>query len=450
MSTHYDLLVLGGGSGGLATARRAAQHGARTAVAEFDRLGGTCVNRGCVPKKVMWHAAALGHAIDDAADYGYDLERQGHDWGRLVAARAAYIERLNGIYQRNLDKDGVTHLRGRATFVDAHTVAVAGEHYSADRFLIAVGGEPVVPDVPGAEHGITSDGFFELAERPQRVAVVGAGYIAVELAGMLQGLGSEVTLTVRRDAALRDFDADIQGALMETLQADGVSVRTGFTPASLERGNNGLTLIPEAGEALSGVDCVLWAIGRRPRTADIGLDNTGVETDRRGYVTVDAWQNTSVDHIHALGDVCGHFELTPVAIAAGRHLADRLYGGRPDARLEYENIPTVVFSHPPIGTVGLTEDEAVAQYGEASVRVYRTRFTPMYHALTHHKTPAVMKLVCTGTDERVVGCHIFGHGADEMLQGFAVAVRMGATKADFDATVAIHPTSAEELVTLKG
>ena len=448
MAEHFDLLVIGGGSGGLATARRAARHGARVAVVEFDRFGGTCVNRGCVPKKVMWYAASLAHGLEDAADYGFDLQVSGHDWGRLVAARERYIERLNGIYAKNLDKDGVITIAGRARFVDAHTIAVGADHYTADRFVIAVGGQPVIPELPGAELGITSDGFFELTERPRRVAVVGAGYIAVELAGMLRGLGSEVTLTVRREAALRDFDDDLQTALMETLQADGVDVATGFTPARLEGEPGSLTLTPEGGAAIRGLDCVIWAIGRRPLTAELGLEAAGVATDRGGYIPVDPWQNTNVEHVHALGDVCGRAELTPVAIAAGRKLADRLYAGQEDARLEYENIPTVVFSHPPIGTVGLSEKEARSQYGEGAIRVYRARFTPMYHALTEHKTPAVMKLVCAGEEERVVGCHIFGHGADEMLQGFAVAVRMGARKADFDATVAIHPTSAEELVTL--
>lgn len=446
---HFDLLVIGGGSGGLAVARRAAQHGARAAVVEHDRLGGTCVNRGCVPKKVMWYAASLAHMLDDAGDYGFDIEVGGHDWARLVRGRAAYIERLNGIYADNLERDGVTRISGRARFVGARAVEVEGARYSGDRIIIATGGEPIVPDVPGAGHGITSDGFFELTARPGRVAVVGAGYIAVELAGMLHALGAETHLVIRRDSVLRSFDEDLQAALMDSMQADGIVVHPRTTPARLERSDAGLSLFGEDGAALEGLDCVLWAIGRRPRTADLGLEHTGVELDERGHIRVDDWQNTSVEGIHALGDVCGRAELTPVAIAAGRKLADRLYGGDEKARLEYENIPTVVFAHPPIGTVGLAEAEARERHGSDAIRVYRTRFTPMYHALTAHKTPAVMKLVCVGPEERVVGCHIFGHGADEMLQGFAVAVRMGARKADFDATVAIHPTSAEELVTLK-
>lgn len=446
---HFDLLVIGGGSGGLAAARRAARYGVRAAVIEYDRLGGTCVNRGCVPKKVMWHAASLANALDDAGDYGFNIDVGVHDWARLVKGRATYIERLNGIYADNLERDGVTRVTGRARFVDAKTVEVEGTRYTAERIVVAVGGEPIVPDLPGAEHGITSDGFFDLTERPGRVAVVGAGYIAVELAGMLNALGAETHLVIRRDSVLRSFDEDLQAALMETMQADGLSIHPRTTPARLERTDAGLSLFGEDGAAIEGLDSVLWAIGRRPRTAGLGLENTGVELDERGHVVVNDWQDTAAEEIHALGDVCGRAELTPVAIAAGRKLSDRLYGGDENARLEYENIPTVVFSHPPIGTVGLAEAEARERHGNEAVRVYRTRFTPMYHALTAHKTPAVMKLVCVGAEERVVGCHVFGHGADEMLQGFAVAVRMGARKADFDATVAIHPTSAEELVTLK-
>lgn len=446
---NFDLLVIGGGSGGLAMARRSSQHGARVAVFEPDRLGGTCVNRGCVPKKVMWYAASLAHAMGDAGDYGFDVNLRGHDWPTLVDKRARYIERLNGIYADNLEKDGVTHVVAHARFVDAKTIEADGERYVGARVVIAVGGEPVVPDLPGAELGITSDGFFELRECPGRVAVVGAGYIAVELAGMLNALGAETHLVVRRDAALRSFDEDLQAALMDTLAADGIEIHPYRTPTALEQGDGGLVLQAESGPVVEGLDSVLWAIGRRPRTDGLGLEHAGIEPDERGYVPVDDWQDTVVEDLHALGDVCGRFELTPVAIAAGRKLADRLYGGQPDARLEYENIPTVVFTHPPIGTVGLTEVAARAEFGADALRVYRVRFTPMYHALTAHKTPAVMKLVCVGVEERVVGCHVFGHGADEMMQGFAVAVRMGATKADFDATVAIHPTSAEELVTLK-
>jgi len=449
MADDYDLLVIGGGSGGLACARRAASHGARAAVVEFDRLGGTCVNRGCVPKKVMWYAASLAHTLGDAPEYGFDLTVSGHDWATLAASRSAYIDRLNDIYARNLDKDGVEHIQGRARLADTHTVDVGGTHYRASRILIAVGGEPIVPDVPGAELGITSDGFFELQQCPERVAVVGAGYIAVELAGMLQGLGAQVSLIIRRDSVLRSFDADLQQATMDALAADGVQIVGATEAAGLKQQGDKITFVAHDDTRVENLDQVIWAIGRKPRTQMLGLDRAGVAVDERGHIPVSAYQDTNVDGIHALGDVCGHAELTPVAIAAGRKLADRLFGGEPDAHLDYANIPSVVFTHPPMGTVGASEADARRDYGDAAVQVYRTRFTPMYHALTAHKTPAVMKLVCVGDDEVIKGCHIFGHGADEMLQGFAVAVKMGARKADFDATVAIHPTSAEELVTLK-
>lgn len=416
---------------------------------EADRLGGTCVNRGCVPKKIMWYAASIAEALDDAAGYGFDVSVGGHDWAGLVERREAYITRLNEIYARNLEHDGVTHIRGTARFVDRRTLSVDEREYTGERIVIAVGGEPIVPDIPGAGLGITSDGFFELSARPDRVAVVGAGYIAVELAGMLHALGAEVSLVIRREAVLRGFDADLQSALMESIEADGIRVVTGFTPTALEDEGHGMVLHGEEGIHLSDLDTVIWAIGRRPRTAGLGLEHAGVATTDSGHVEADSWQDTNVNGIHALGDVCGRAELTPVAIAAGRRLADRLYGDRPDARVDYENIPTVIFSHPPTGTVGLSEAEARLRYGDDDIRVYRTRFTAMYHALTERRPPSVMKLVCAGGDEQVVGCHVFGTGADEMLQGFAVAVRMGATKADFDNTVAIHPTSAEELVTLK-
>ncbi|MEX1080619.1 MAG: glutathione-disulfide reductase [Halofilum sp. (in: g-proteobacteria)] len=449
MAEHYDLLVIGGGSGGLAVARRAARHGARVAVIEGDRLGGTCVNRGCVPKKVMWYAASMAHALEDAPDYGFDREVQGHDWPALVARRERYIARLNDIYVANLERDGVARISGYARFTGERTVEVEGRQLSADHVAIAVGGEPIVPEVPGAELGLTSDGFFEMSERPNHVAVIGAGYIAVELAGVLNALGSDVCLVLRRSSVLRPFDADLQEVLLESMQADGIRVLFNTPTDAIEAGDNGLVLVGADGTRIERLDRVIWAVGRSPRVADLGLENAGVELDEDGYVRSDEYQNTSAAGVYAIGDVIGRYELTPVAIAAGRKLADRLFGGQADARLEYDKVPTVVFTHPPLGTVGMSEEAARESYGHDNITVYRTRFTPMYHALTERRTPAVMKLICAGASEEVVGCHIFGHGADEMLQGFAVAIHMGARKADFDATVAIHPTSSEELVTLR-
>ena len=448
MNERFDLLVIGGGSGGIAHARRAAQYGVRAAVVEYGPLGGTCVNVGCVPKKVMWQTASQAHHFEHAADYGFDIKVNGHDWAALKARRDAYVLRLNGIYQMGLDTSDVKIITGKASFVDAHTIAVGDVQYEADRIVIATGGRPWVPDLPGAEHGITSDGFFDLESRPERVLIAGSGYVAVELAGVLNGLGSETRVVVRKDSIIRSFDSMLGEQLLEAMQKSGIVVDTGAIPSSVEKSDEGLLLHTVDGRSFGPVDCLIWAVGRVPNTSGLGVENAGVVTDDAGFVPVDKFQQTNIEHIFALGDVTGAAALTPVAIAAGRRLADRLYGGMAGRHLDYKLIPTVVFSHPPIGTVGLSEDEARAEYG-ADVKVYTSGFISMYYALGDNKQRSVMKLVTTGAEERIVGCHIIGDGADEMLQGFAVAIRMGATKTDFDDTVAIHPTSAEELVTMR-
>ncbi len=448
----FDYLVIGGGSGGVATARRAAEYGARVVLIEGARLGGTCVNVGCVPKKVMWYAAQIGHALDDAPAYGFALSREGFDWGALRQRRDAYIERLNGIYARLLENSGVSVFRGFGRFVGPHTVEVGGETVSAPHVVIATGGEPLIPDgVPGAELGISSDGFFALDRQPRRVAVVGSGYIAVELAGVFAALGSEVHQVVRGDVLLRPFDDMLRSTLAEQMQASGVHLHLRTRPQSVSRSSDGALRVSctgAEGEPVAlEVDALVWAIGRRANTAGLNLSAAGVATRDNGEIVVDALQNTSVEGVYAIGDITGQPPLTPVAISAGRKLAARLFLNQPDSALEVDQVPTVVFSHPPIGTVGLSEAEARAQHD--TVRIYQTRFTPMYHALTEHKPQTAMKLVCAGDEERVVGLHIIGTGADEMLQGFAVALRMGATKRDFDRTLAIHPTSGEELVTMR-
>ena len=448
MTERYDLLVIGGGSGGLAHAQRAAEYGAKAAVVEYGPLGGTCVNVGCVPKKVMWYAAQHADHFHHAADYGFDVEVRGHDWAGLRARRNAYIERLNGIYEKNLDKRGVTYLRGRARFIDAHTVDIDGREVKAERIVVATGGRPMVPDIPGAELGITSDGFFELEERPQRVLIAGSGYIAVELAGVFNALGSNVQLVVRKDGVLRDFEPMLAERLMDCMDRDNIDLVTRVVPQSVEKTNDGLVLHSEDGRRFGPVDCVVWAIGRSPNTDSLDAAKAGVEQDEWGFIPTDKFQQTNVESVFAIGDVTGRDALTPVAIAAGRRLADRLYGGMEGRHLEYELIPTVIFSHPTIGTVGLTENQARERYGD-DVKVYTADFIGMYYALGTNKRRTSMKLVTVGKDEKVVGCHICGEGADEMLQGFAVAIRMGATKKDFDDTVAIHPTSAEELVTMR-
>ncbi|MDO6459203.1 glutathione-disulfide reductase [Granulosicoccaceae sp. 1_MG-2023] len=448
MTEHYDLIAIGAGSGGLSVANRAASYGARVAVVESGRLGGTCVNRGCVPKKVMWYGASMAHWLKDAPGYGFDVETRGFDWATLVEKREGYIQGINDWYNSYLAEPKVDVLTGTARFNGEKSIEVDGRSYTADHIVIAPGGEPIVPEVPGAELGITSDGFFELTEQPKKVAVIGAGYIAVELAGLLAGLGSDVTQIIRKTHFLRGFDPILFTTLTEEMKREGVNIVSETQVKALEKTADGIDVVTYEDERLSGFDCVIWAVGRRPLTAALNLAAAGVVHDEAGYIPTDHKEDTNVSGIYAIGDVNGKAQLTPVAIAAGRRLADRLFGGKPDRYVDYETIPTVVFSHPPIGTVGLTEPEALQEYAGQKVRCYTSSFTPMYNVFGHQPTQTAMKLVVVGEEERVVGCHVIGLGADEMLQGFAVAIRMGATKKDFDDTIAIHPSSAEELVTM--
>ena len=448
MTDNYDLIVIGGGSGGLAHAQRAAEYGVNVAVVEYAPLGGTCVNVGCVPKKIMWQTAHQAEQFQYAADYGFDVSVGDHRWHDLKQRRDKYIVRLNGIYEANLGKRNVVTIHGKAFFVDAHTIEVDGTRYCADHYVVATGGYPIVPRIKGAEFGITSDGFFQLEEMPGRVALVGSGYVAVELAGIFNALGADTSVLVRKDGVLRKFDRMLRESLQASLREHSIQLETGVVPHELERSDAGLTLIAEDGRSFGCYDQVVWAVGRAPHTEELMLEAAGVGKDGYGFIPVNDLQETNVANIHALGDVTGRAALTPVAIAAGRRLADRLYGGMDGRHLDYRCIPSVVFSHPPIGTVGLTEDQARAEYGD-DVKIYTSRFAPMLYAMGEKKVQTAMKLVTKGPDEQVVGCHLIGDAVDEMLQGFAVAIRMGATKKDFDDTVAIHPTSAEELVTMR-
>lgn len=450
MTKHYDYLAIGGGSGGIASINRAAMYGKKCALIEAKALGGTCVNVGCVPKKVMWHAAQIAEAIHlYGPDYGFDTTVNRFDWGTLVKSRSAYIDRIHHSYDNVLGKNKVDVIKGFARFVDAHTVEVNGEQITADHILIATGGRPVQPQIPGAEYGIDSDGFFELQALPKRIAVVGAGYIAVELAGVVNALGAETHLFVRKQSPLRHFDPLLSETLVEVMKAEGPTLHTHATPKSVEKNSDGsLTLSLENGESYT-VDCLVWAIGREPATDNLNLSATGVALNDKGQITVDKFQNTNIPGVYAVGDNTGAVELTPVAVAAGRRLSERLFNNKPDEHLDYHNVPTVVFSHPPIGTVGLSEPQAREQYGDEAVKVYTSSFTAMYTAVTQHRQPCRMKLVCVGEEEKIVGIHGIGLGMDEMLQGFAVALKMGATKKDFDNTVAIHPTAAEEFVTMR-
>ncbi|WP_217511486.1 glutathione-disulfide reductase [Vibrio metschnikovii] len=451
MTTHFDYICIGGGSGGIASANRAAMYGAKVALIEAKDLGGTCVNVGCVPKKVMWHGAQIAEAMQlYAKDYGFDVKVNGLDWSKLIESRQAYIGRIHQSYDRVLGNNKVHVIRGFARFIDAKTIEVEGKHYTADHILIAVGGRPTIPNIPGAEYGIDSNGFFELTEQPKRVAVVGAGYIAVEIAGVLHALGTETHLFVRKESPLRSFDPMIIDTLTEVMKTEGPTLHTHSVPKQVVKEADGsLTLHLENGQSCN-VDTLIWAIGRHPATDAINLAATGVATNEQGYIKVDQYQNTNVEGIYCVGDIMeGGIELTPVAVKAGRQLSERLFNNKPEAKMDYDLVPTVVFSHPPIGTIGLTEPDAVAKYGADQVKVYTSSFTAMYTAVTSHRQPCKMKLVCAGPEETVVGLHGIGFTVDEMIQGFAVAMKMGATKADFDSVVAIHPTGSEEFVTMR-
>lgn len=450
MVKKYDYIVIGGGSGGIASANRAAMHGAKVILFEGKEVGGTCVNVGCVPKKVMWYGAQVAETLHRyAGEYGFDVTLNKFDFATLKANRQAYIDRIHGSYERGFDSNGVERVYEYAKFVDPHTVEVAGERYTAPHILIATGGHALYPNIPGSEYGITSDGFFELDEVPKRTAVIGGGYIAVEVAGVLNALGSDTHLFVRKDRPLRTFDKDIIDVLVDEMAKSGPTLHTHANATEVvKNADDSLTISFDNGETVT-VDCLIWAIGRAANTSGFGLEKIGVELTERGNIYSDAFENTSVPGIYALGDVTGKLDLTPVAVKAGRQLSERLFNNKADAKLDYTDVATVVFSHPVIGSVGLTEEKAIAKYGAENIKVYKSSFTPMYTALGDNRQPSTMKLVTLGEDEKIIGLHGIGYGVDEMVQGFSVAIKMGATKADFDNTVAIHPTGSEEFVTMR-
>lgn len=450
MVKEYDYIVIGGGSGGIASANRAAMHGAKVILFEGKEVGGTCVNVGCVPKKVMWYGAQVAETLHRyAGEYGFDVTINKFDFATLKANRQAYIDRIHGSYERGFDSNGVERVYEYARFVDPHTVEVAGERYTAPHILIATGGHALYPNIPGSEYGITSDGFFELDEVPKRTVVIGAGYIAVEVAGVLNALGSDTHLFVRKDRPLRTFDKDIVDVLVDEMAKSGPTLHTHANATEVvKNADDSLTISFDNGETIT-VDCLIWAIGRAANTSGFGLEKTGVKLTEKGTIYSDEFENTSVPGIYALGDVTGKLDLTPVAVKAGRQLSERLFNNKADAKLDYTDVATVVFSHPVIGSVGLTEEKAIAKYGEENIKVYKSSFTPMYTALGDNRQPSTMKLVTLGEDEKIIGLHGIGYGVDEMIQGFSVAIKMGATKADFDNTVAIHPTGSEEFVTMR-
>ncbi|KLJ09611.1 glutathione reductase (NADPH) [Blastomyces silverae] len=463
----YDYIVIGGGSGGSGAARRASGwYKAKTLIIENGRSGGCCVNVGCVPKKMTWNFSSISETLRDGVHYGYDIPQNiPFDFSVFKRKRDAVIERLNGIYERNWNREGIDLVHGTARFTGTKEIEVelqdgSGKaRYTAPHILIATGGYPLIPeDVPGAHHGITSDGFFDIEVLPPKIAVVGAGYIAVELAGVLQSIGVETHMFIRGDTFLRKFDPMVQTTMTKRYEDMGVKIHKGFTAfKQVELLSDGkgpekrLKITNSDGEVFE-VNELLWAIGRAPAIRDLDPEKAGIQLKSSGHIVVDEFQNTSVDGIYALGDVTGQAELTPVAIAAGRQLGNRLFGPPElkSSKLSYDDIPTVVFSHPEVGTTGLTEPQAIEKYGKENIKVYHTKFSAMYYDVMpveeKQKNPTEMKLVCAGPDEKVVGLHVLGLGVGEMLQGFGVAVKMGATKKDFDSCVAIHPTSAEELV----
>ncbi len=440
----FDLFVVGGGSGGVACARRAASHGARVGLAEQSSMGGTCVHRGCIPKKFLVYASHFRHDFEDAAGYGWSVGESRFDWPTMVAAKSKELARLEGIYRRLLKESGVTAIDGRGALRDTNCVAIGEERYSADIILIATGGWPFLPDLPGIELAITSNEAFDLPQLPKRIAIVGGGYIACEFACIFNGLGVDTIQLYRSDMILRGFDMDIREICCDEMRKSGIDVRLNANAVKLEKTAAGIALTTTAGDVLE-VDQVLFATGRAPNTAGIGLGEAGVVRNHNGAVTVDSGSRSNIASIYAVGDCTDRVNLTPVAIHEGRCLAETLFNDNPQIP-DHRNIPTAVFTQPEIGTVGMSEEDARTHC--AAVDIYKTRFRPLKHTLTGRGETVFMKLVVDRADDRVVGCHMIGTAASELSQLLGVAIRAGATKAQLDETVAVHPTTAEELVTM--
>lgn len=442
----YDFLVIGGGSGGVRASRLAAGLGARVAVVEAAQLGGTCVNVGCIPKKLLSHAAHFSQQAEEAKGYGWQLDKPQFDWATLIANKDREITRLNGVYDRMLAGAGVTVIHGHATLSGPHEVQVNGQAIHARHILIATGGTPRLPDIPGIEHAISSNEAFHLPQLPRRVVVVGGGYIAVEFASIFNGLGAHTTLLHRRQQLLRGFDADLGLHLAQEMAQLGVSFRWDEEILSIDKQTDGLHLQLQGGEQLV-VDCVMYATGRVPLTAGLGLDAAGVKINAKGAIEVDSHFTTNVPSIHAVGDVVDRMALTPVALAEGTVVAHHLFGQGGKSAPDYELVPTAVFSHPQVGTVGLSEEAARERFG--AVQIFQSSFRPLSNRMGADPENIFLKLIVSKADQRVRGVHMVGEGAGELMQGFAVALQCGATKQQFDATIGIHPTVAEELVTMR-
>lgn len=448
MSYDFDLFVIGGGSGGIATARRAAEYGAKVGIAEFDRLGGTCVNRGCIPKKLMVYASHFPELFTDAVGYGWSAVSSTLNWQKLLISVENEVQRLNNIYLSMLEKSHVTLFRSFASFIDHHTLQVGDRQITADKILIAVGGIPVKPNIEGIEHTIISDDMFKLSEQPKNIVILGAGYIGVEFACIMNGLGSNVTQILRGDKLLRGFDEDLRDYITAGMLSHGIKILPKSQPTKIEKVDHGLKItIQGDSESVIFADAIgLSATGRIPRIDNLGLEKTDIEI-RKGAIAVDKYNCTNVENIYAVGDCTDNINLTPVAINEGRAFADTKFGGKSKV-MSYENIPTAIFSTPEAATVGLTEAEAREKYGDA-IKIYRSQFRPMYYVLPDKQDKTMMKLVVNQNTDQVLGAHMVGNYSAEIIQGMAIAIKMGAKKADFDATVGIHPTSAEEFVTMR-
>ncbi|MDH5750694.1 MAG: glutathione-disulfide reductase [Rhodospirillales bacterium] len=442
----YDLITIGAGSGGIRASRLSASLGAKVAVVEESRVGGTCVMRGCVPKKLLVHGAHFAEDFEDAAGFGWSPGKPGFDWPTLIKNKNTELDRLEGIYNRILRENKVTLLDGRGKLVDAHTVEVAGKKYTADKILIATGGWPSMPDIPGIEHVISSNEALDLAELPRRMVIVGGGYIAVEFAGIFNALGVQVTEIIRAGNILRGFDEDVREFLAEEMEKKGVTILRDCVVRSIEKEADGSFSLRLANGENLATDLIMYATGRAPNTRGIGLEEVGVRMNGKGAIEVNEKFETSVPGIYALGDITDRLQLTPVALAEGRVLADNLFGGK-TLSMDYADVPTAVFSSPPIGTVGLSEAQAREQYGE--VDIYVSRFRPLKHTLSGRDELTFMKLIVDAATDRVLGCHMVGADSAEIVQGLAIALKCRATKAQFDATIGIHPTAAEEFVTLR-
>ncbi len=449
MSYDFDLFVIGAGSGGIATARRAAEYGAKVGVAEYDRLGGTCVNRGCIPKKLMVYASHFPELFSDAEGYGWSSVKSQLDWPKMITAVNNEVTRLNGIYQRMLDNSKVEIIHGRGKFIDQHTVQVGDRVVTAERILIAVGGVPVRPDIPGIEHAIVSDDVFDLKTQPKKMVILGAGYIGCEFACIMNGLGTEVVQVIRPETILRGFDNDLRSAIQDGMKHHGIEIINNTQDISIAKTDTGVAVIVTTKDGTSTIlaDAVsLAALGRKPNTHDLGLENVDVKT-HNGVILVDQNSQTNVENIYSVGDCTDNIQLTPVAIGEGRAFADTMYGNKPRI-MSYADIPTAIFTTPEAATVGLTEEEARELHGDA-IKIYKSSFRPMYYVLPNKQEKTLMKLVVDTKTNKVLGAHMVGDHAAEIIQGVAIAVKMGATKADFDATVGIHPSSAEEFVTMR-